>query len=167
MMPTVGDLQIVPGSLQNPDGGYRSRFKHANEKATAGYYSVVLKDYNIKVELSALTYTGFHRYTFPASDNANILIDLGRAHKSTSETSFQIIDNRHIQGTQRIIAGPVGVNSTGCQQQMIGSDKSVFQGTEFNILLERSYYHEKNFGISCFVGACSYRFAWMFLSDSS
>ncbi|RKY10055.1 MAG: glycoside hydrolase family 92 protein [Planctomycetota bacterium] len=105
MMPTVGDLRIVPGSLQNPDGGYRSRFKHANEEATAGYYSVVLDDYNIKVELSALTYTGFHRYTFPDTDKANILIDLGRAHKCMPDTSFQIVDNTHIQGTQEIRTG--------------------------------------------------------------
>lgn len=105
MMPTVGNLQIVPGSLQNPDGGYRSRFKHANEEATAGYYSVLLDDYNIKVELSALTYTGFHRYTFPATDKANILIDLGRAHRCTPDTSFQIVDNTHIQGTQKLSTG--------------------------------------------------------------
>ncbi|MCK5565684.1 MAG: GH92 family glycosyl hydrolase, partial [Planctomycetes bacterium] len=105
MMPTVGDLQIVPGSLENPDGGYRSRFEHAGEEATAGYYSVVLDDYNIKVELSALTYTGFHRYTFPDTDEANILIDLGRAHRSTPVASFEIVDNTHIQGTQKIRTG--------------------------------------------------------------
>ncbi|MBW1849765.1 MAG: GH92 family glycosyl hydrolase, partial [Deltaproteobacteria bacterium] len=105
MMPTVGKLQIVPGSFEHPDTGYRSRFKHASETATAGYYSVVLDDYDIKVELSALTYTGFHRYTFPATDEANILIDLGRAHRCMPDVSFEIVDNTCIQGTQEIRSG--------------------------------------------------------------
>ncbi len=32
-MPTVGALQTVPGKLENPDGGYRSRFDKSTEHA--------------------------------------------------------------------------------------------------------------------------------------
>ena len=54
LMPTTASkLQIVPGPLDNPDKGYRSRFDHAEETASPGYYSVFLKDYNIKAELTS------------------------------------------------------------------------------------------------------------------
>jgi predicted alpha-1,2-mannosidase len=75
-MPTTGELKIIPGSEENPDEGYRSRFSHKKEKATPGYYSVFLDDYNIKAELSATTRVGFQRYTFPESKTSRILFDL-------------------------------------------------------------------------------------------
>lgn len=75
-MPAVGKLETQPGTEQDPDRGYRSPFRRENEKAEAGYYSVVLDDYNIKAELTTTTRTGFHRYTFPESDSARILVDL-------------------------------------------------------------------------------------------
>ena len=50
-MPTVGALQTVPGTLENPDGGYRSRFDKETEHAEPGFYSVLLKDYGIKAEI--------------------------------------------------------------------------------------------------------------------
>ena len=36
--PTVGELQTVPGPLDNPDAGYRSRFDKKDEVARPGYY---------------------------------------------------------------------------------------------------------------------------------
>ena len=60
-------------------------FTHKDEKASAGYYSVFLKDEKIKAELTATTHVGMHRYTFPAGSSANILVDL--AHQ---------LDNEHI-----------------------------------------------------------------------
>jgi predicted alpha-1,2-mannosidase len=76
LVPTVGPLQLDPGPADNPDAGYRSRFSHADEKASPGYYQVVLKDPGVKVELTATNHVGLHRYTFPASDSARVLLDL-------------------------------------------------------------------------------------------
>jgi predicted alpha-1,2-mannosidase len=76
VMPTRGKLEIQPGTESDPDRGYRSRFRHETETAEAGYYSVVLDDYDIKAELTTTTRAGFHRYTFPQSDSARILVDL-------------------------------------------------------------------------------------------
>ena len=76
-MPIVGKLKTVPGTLDDPDAGYRSRFDKADEYAKPGYYSVILKDYGVKAELTATKRVGFHRYTFPASDSSYILFDLG------------------------------------------------------------------------------------------
>lgn len=76
IMPTVGEPRFTPGTVKEPESGYRSRFSKENEIARAGYYSVILDDYNIKAELTATTRTGMHRYTFPETDQANIIIDL-------------------------------------------------------------------------------------------
>jgi predicted alpha-1,2-mannosidase len=76
VMPTTGKLQTQPGTERNPDSGYRSKFRHETEKGEAGYYAVMLDDYNIKAELTTTKRAGFHRYTFPQSDSARILVDL-------------------------------------------------------------------------------------------
>ncbi len=75
--PTVGALQTVPGEMDDPDGGYRSRFDKKDEVAHPGYYSVLLKDYGVKAELTATEHVGFHRYTFPASEESNLIFNIG------------------------------------------------------------------------------------------
>src|SRR5437762_2460834 len=76
LMPTVGDLQLEPGDKNNPKTGFRSAFSHSTEVAEPDYYRVMLEDDNILAELTATTRVGFHQYTFPASDNAHIILDL-------------------------------------------------------------------------------------------
>lgn len=78
LQPTVSDrLKIVPGTREHPEEGYRSRFDHADETASPGYYSVILKDYGVKVELTATKRAAMHRYTFPETDHARVILDLG------------------------------------------------------------------------------------------
>lgn len=79
LMPTVGKLFTVPGdtSMIGERKGYRSHYSHNDEVATAGYYSVLLKDYQIKAEVTATTRVAFQRYTFPASKESRILFDIG------------------------------------------------------------------------------------------
>jgi predicted alpha-1,2-mannosidase len=81
LMPTVGAVHL--NALQNgaPENGYASRFQHRNETASPGYYSVRLDDDNILVELTATERAGLHRYTFPASQEANIIVDLTHRDK--------------------------------------------------------------------------------------
>ncbi|WP_447641943.1 MULTISPECIES: GH92 family glycosyl hydrolase [Chitinophagaceae] len=76
MMPTTGRLQLNPGTADNPDGGFRSRFSHTTEKASANYYSVLLEDDHIQAELTTTTRVGVHRYTFPKSNDAHIILDM-------------------------------------------------------------------------------------------
>ncbi|MGN6211632.1 GH92 family glycosyl hydrolase [Parafilimonas sp.] len=76
IMPTVGALQLNPGTAVNPASGFRSPFSHDNETAEADYYKVKLDKYNILAELTATTRAGFHQYTFPKSDSAHIILDL-------------------------------------------------------------------------------------------
>lgn len=76
IMPTQGKLQLNPGTANNPKGGYRSAYSHANEKVEAGYYKVKLDDDNITAELTATNRVGMHQYTFPKSIQSHIILDL-------------------------------------------------------------------------------------------
>ncbi len=99
-MPTTGEPTVITGDENNSKTGYRSSFNHKNEFASAGYYSVLLDDYNIKAELTSTTRSGFHRYTFPKSDRSNIIIDLkNRDH--VLESNLEIISDTEIQGLRR------------------------------------------------------------------
>ncbi|MBN1384482.1 MAG: GH92 family glycosyl hydrolase [Elusimicrobia bacterium] len=75
-MPIVGEIKILPGSEDKPEEGYRSRFDKKDEEALPGYYSVFLKDYNVKTELAVTKRAGFFRFTFPQTQESHILIDL-------------------------------------------------------------------------------------------
>ncbi|ARK12858.1 GH92 family glycosyl hydrolase [Fibrella sp. ES10-3-2-2] len=77
LMPTTGPIRLARGTSANSESGYSSRFSHADETARPGYYRVKLQRYNIDVALTATERVGLHRYTFPRSENAHILIDLG------------------------------------------------------------------------------------------
>ena len=82
LMPGTGPSKIFPGSRQNPGEGYRSRFSHEEEIAEPGYYSVILRDYDIRVELSATERAGIHRYTFPQGDSSHFILDLFHGYGS-------------------------------------------------------------------------------------
>ena len=79
LMPGTGSTKTMPGLRQNPGEGYRSRFSHEEEIAEPGYYSVLLRDYRIRAELSATERAGIHRYTFPQSDSSHFILDLVHA----------------------------------------------------------------------------------------
>jgi predicted alpha-1,2-mannosidase len=102
-MPTTGTLQFVPGSKENPDEGYRSRFSHDREQAMPGFYAVHLDDYKINVELTATRRVGVHRYTFPATREANVIIDITHAIGGARilESNVEIINDREVRGFVR------------------------------------------------------------------
>lgn len=99
--PTVGTLQTQPGIMEDPESGYRSRFDHQDEFATAGYYKVLLKDYNITAELTATERVGFHRYTFPKSDSSHIIFDIGHRMGESGpviDAEVKLLDGNRIEG---------------------------------------------------------------------
>lgn len=109
--PTVGELQTVPGELENPDGGYRSRFDKKDEVAAPGYYSVLLKDYGVKAELTAMKRVGFHRYTYPKTEQANLIFDIGNKQGESGEVKdaeVQYFEDGRVEGY--VITSPVYVN---------------------------------------------------------
>lgn len=100
-LPFTGkNVSLNSGISENPDDGYRSRFSHENEKATPGYYSVKLDDYNVEVELTSTASVGIHRYTYLNAKDANVLIDL--THRDpVMESTIRVVNEYEIEGFRR------------------------------------------------------------------
>jgi putative alpha-1,2-mannosidase len=91
LMPTSGDLHV---SVEE----YASTFSHQNEEASPGYYAVTLDDYGIRAELTATAHSGLHRYTYPQSERARVIIDLGHSRGDSRDGNVEVVDDRTIQG---------------------------------------------------------------------
>ena len=97
------DISFMPVTLPYKEAdaplGIHSLFSHSEETASAGYYQVRLKDYDINVELTATERCGIQRYTFPEAD-AVIFLNLRKAMNwdFTNDTYIEIVDSVTIQG---------------------------------------------------------------------
>jgi predicted alpha-1,2-mannosidase len=92
LMPTVGEIQC------NPER-YRSGFSHKREHATPGDYRVFLDDPKVAVELTATARCGFHKYTFPASERAHIILDLAHGlDNKPVETALTVENDKTVSG---------------------------------------------------------------------
>lgn len=102
LMPATGELKTIPGAVDDSTGrGYRSRFDRSDEIATAGYYSVLLKDYQIKAELTATPRVAFQRFTFPAGKESRILFDIGNRQGESGavrDAHVMLTDDGRIEG---------------------------------------------------------------------
>ena len=78
-------------------------FSHQDEKVSAGYYSVLLKNENIKAELTSTMHVGMHRYTFPKDKPATIVIDLAHLldNEKIYESSLQITEKNELVGMRK------------------------------------------------------------------
>ncbi len=79
--PDLGDIRITPlGPTPPPENkeGYLCPFSHKDEVARPGYYSVVLQDPKVKVELTATAHAGFHKYSFTGGQKSSLVFDLVR-----------------------------------------------------------------------------------------
>jgi len=98
-MAYTGEWKTEPGSKEHPQEGYRSVFSHNEEQASVGYYSVLLKSYDIKAELTVTKRCGMQRYTFPKTGNHNIILDLDRGiGNHTVSSSVHFVGNDAIEG---------------------------------------------------------------------
>ena len=107
-----GELPFMPttGAVSSSDPtDWASPYTHAQETAQPGYYSVMLQRYQVQAELTATTRTAVERYTFPATTQANVLLDVTRDNDSnqanppnpggTQNGAMQIgTDNRTVTG---------------------------------------------------------------------
>ncbi len=93
VMPVVGD----PVFLHTE---YRSPFRKETEEASAGYYRVFLDKPGVLAEMTATTRVGYHRYTFPESDESRLIIDL--EHRDQVVDSWiEFVGEREIRGLRR------------------------------------------------------------------
>lgn len=97
-----GDILLMPmkGNPSPDNRQYGSKFSHNNEKASPGFYSVLLDDDKINVELTVTPRVGLHRYRFPDNLNNNIILDL-KHRDEVIESSIRIINRQTIAGLRR------------------------------------------------------------------
>ena len=100
LMPVTGEVNYARGNTREQQSGMWSLADRSREVAKAGYYSVPLLRYNILAEMTATSRVGYHRYTFPASEQAAIVIDLqnGGCWDRTRETKMEAEGNNRIAG---------------------------------------------------------------------
>ena len=92
-MPGTGVMHLQPGTHENPDEGYRSKYSHSREEASPAYYSLVLDDYGTKAEMTAGKLAGILKFTYPKADNAWLLLDLNHTLRSRCEWANIRIEN--------------------------------------------------------------------------
>lgn len=102
VMPTTGELKKVAGKEDGRMAGYRSTIDKSSEKASAGYYSVRLSDYDITVEGTATPRCGMLRFTYPEHAQSRIQIDLARRVGGSSDEQYiKVVDENTIEGWMR------------------------------------------------------------------
>lgn len=100
VMPATGPVPPKKGRLNDTANGYYSLFSHADESVKPGYYAVDVKRYHVRAELTASKRVGFHRYTFPASKDARIIIDLkeGIGWDLSMQTFIRRVNDSTLEG---------------------------------------------------------------------
>lgn len=94
-----GDLPVLPttGDVTETDyAKYAASFGHDDEEASPGYYRVGL-DSGVEAELTATERTGVQRYTFPATDKANVLLNAGQSLHKNISTEVEVLDSRTVR----------------------------------------------------------------------
>lgn len=91
VMPVVGEVTCARGTEEDPASGLWSYADRTKEVVRPGYYSVPLVRYGITAEMTATSRVGFHRYTFPAADDAAVIFDLenGGCWDKATETHIE------------------------------------------------------------------------------
>lgn len=107
-----GDVLLMPtvGKIELSNKKYSSPFKKESEKASAGYYEVFLDKPKVKAELTVTARTGLHKYTFPKTDAANIIMDLTHRDK-LNKGEISINGNTEITGFR--------ISTTWTSKQMV------------------------------------------------
>ncbi len=103
VMPVTGEVKYARGTEDDPISGLWSYADRTKEVSMPGYYSVPLTRYGITAELTATTRTGFHRYTFPRTDDAAIIFDLenGGCWDKATDTFMEKVSDTAIRGYRR------------------------------------------------------------------
>ena len=101
VMPVVGEVTYARGVEEDPQSGLWSYADRTKEVVRPGYYSVPLTRYGITAEMTATPRVGFHRYTFPASEQAAVVFDLenGGCWDEATDTGFRLsADSTRLSG---------------------------------------------------------------------
>jgi predicted alpha-1,2-mannosidase len=114
--PVVGDWSAPPAYRE-------AAYDKRREIASPGYYSVFLDTYQTRVELTATRWASLMRFTFPASDRSNVLVNFP-AHGG----SMELVGDRTVRGVSqdgKAIDGPYFVAEFSRPFADVGSFRKV------------------------------------------
>ncbi len=102
LMPTVGTVSLDAGT---PGNGYASRFSHSREVAKPGYYKAFLETPGVLAEMTATERCGVHRYTYPASNAAHLILDLNHGVGNNTQSATLTVENSTTLSGSRVSNG--------------------------------------------------------------
>lgn len=91
-----GEVKLSPGTREHPEQGYRASFDHKDEISEPGYYSVLLKDPDVRVELTATERSGLHKYTFTQAGDYWMIVDLTHSYLTDGKSSVHSAELRAV-----------------------------------------------------------------------
>lgn len=103
-MPVTGNVPLRKGTPGVLKDGYASVFDKASQIVKPGFYSVMLKRYQVQVELTATKRVGLQRYTYPKGRENAVILDLDEGLKSlesrkgTLQAHFRMVNDSTITG---------------------------------------------------------------------
>ena len=99
-MPVTQEIDLSQKVTSQKDIPYASEFQHDSEIAIPGYYSVFLDKPQVKVELTTLDRTAYHKYEFKENSEQSLILDLGFAINwdKPTETAINIENKTTISG---------------------------------------------------------------------
>lgn len=121
LCPTTGDVQTVPGSLDNPESGYRSRFDKSDEIDQPGYYSVLLKDYGTTAELTSTKRVALFRFSYPKNQEANLIFNVGTVMGESGS-----VKDAHVEFLNDSITGWIITNPKYVEAYQKGQDVRMY-----------------------------------------
>ena len=104
IMPFTGEVRTRRGEQDDISNSCSAHYQHENERVSPYFYSLTL-DNGIHAELTASRRVAFHEYTFPAGEEARLLINLREGNGFQSfASSLRLVDAHTVVG-HRIVKG--------------------------------------------------------------
>ncbi len=131
VVPTRGPVQLTPGTLVDPEAGYRQRF--SAEHAEPGYYRVTLES-GVRAELTATERTGIQRHVFPAGAGhilvnlSHLILDKSDQGVLIDDASLNVDETGMLTGSRRVFRWAKGRRIHFAMQLSRKPDRIVFYG---------------------------------------
>jgi predicted alpha-1,2-mannosidase len=96
-----GDFAVLPiaGALPSSPATASAPFSHASEESAPGWYAVSLGEPAVRAELTVTTRTGIGRFTFPATSQANLLVNVASNQAGVLDSNVRIDGPNEISGS--------------------------------------------------------------------
>jgi len=106
---SYGILVLLP-TIGNKELGAKVKVPAAKQSGEPGYYKAVIDEMGITAEMTCTQRAAIHRYTFPQSDSARVLIDLSQGVKYCGKAD---VSGKMVQHGKRALSGHVNTTAWG------------------------------------------------------